>query len=62
MSGTRSQASGEILQTKSHGGVTEEKNHQIAHRRIVAGRGILRNRGRNNNSPATTQSKRAAVL
>jgi hypothetical protein len=31
----------------------EEKNEQIAHRRIVAGREILRNHGRNNNSPAT---------
>ena len=26
---------------------------EIAHRRMVAGRGILRNLGRNNNSPAT---------
>ena len=31
----------------------EEKNDQIAHRRIVAGRGILRNHPRNNNSPET---------
>jgi hypothetical protein len=31
----------------------DEKNDQIAHHRIVAGRGILRNLGRNNNSPAT---------
>jgi hypothetical protein len=31
----------------------DEKNGQIAHRRMVAGRGILRNLGRNNNSPAT---------
>src|SRR6516164_4451468 len=30
----------------------DEKNDQIAHHRIVAGRGILRNLGRNNNSPA----------
>jgi len=30
-----------------------EKNDQIAHHRIVAGRGILRNYGRNNNSPAS---------
>jgi hypothetical protein len=27
---------------------------EIAHRRMVAGRGILRNLGRNNNSPATS--------
>ena len=31
----------------------DEKNDQIAHHRIVAGRGIPRNLGRNNNSPAT---------
>jgi hypothetical protein len=31
-----------------------EQNDQIAHCRIVAGRGILRNLGRNNNSPATS--------
>jgi hypothetical protein len=31
----------------------DEKNDQIAHRRIVAGRKILRNHGRNNNSPET---------
>jgi hypothetical protein len=31
----------------------DEKNDQIAHHRIVAGRGIPRNYGRNNNSPAT---------
>jgi hypothetical protein len=31
----------------------DEKNDQIAHRRIVAGREILRNCGRNNNSPGT---------
>src|SRR6516165_2203240 len=31
----------------------DEKNDQIAHHRIVAGRGILRNLGRNNNSPVT---------
>ncbi len=31
----------------------DEKNHEMAHRRMVARRGILRNRGRNNNSPAT---------
>jgi hypothetical protein len=29
---------------------------EIAHRRMVAGRGILRNLGRNNNSPATRVS------
>jgi hypothetical protein len=32
---------------------TDEKNHQLAHRRIVARRAVLRNHGRNNNSPAT---------
>jgi hypothetical protein len=31
----------------------DEKNHQMAHRRMVMRRGILRNRGRNNNSPGT---------
>ena len=31
----------------------DEKNDQVAHRRMVAGWGILRNHGRNNNSPAT---------
>jgi hypothetical protein len=31
----------------------DEKNHQMAHRRMVARRGILRNHGRNNNSPPT---------
>jgi hypothetical protein len=31
----------------------DTKNDQIAHRRIVAGRDILRKYGRNNNSPAT---------
>jgi hypothetical protein len=31
----------------------DEKNDQTAHHRIAAGRGILRNHGRNNNSPAT---------
>src|SRR4029077_9131140 len=30
-----------------------EKNGRMAHRRMVAGRGILRNHGRINNSPAT---------
>src|SRR6266566_7908458 len=34
----------------------DEQNDQIAHRRIVAGRGIPRNHGRNNNSPATGRS------
>jgi hypothetical protein len=32
----------------------DEKNDQIAHHRIVAGRGIPRNYGRNNNSPASS--------
>jgi hypothetical protein len=31
----------------------DEKNDQIAHHRIVAGRGIPTNYGRNNNSPAS---------
>ena len=31
----------------------DEKNNKIAHRRIVAGRGIPRNHARINNSPAT---------
>jgi hypothetical protein len=31
----------------------DKKNNQIAHRRIVAGREILRKYGQNNNSPAT---------
>src|SRR5437667_11524172 len=31
----------------------DEENDQIAHRRIVSGRRILRNYWRNNNSPAT---------
>src|ERR1700739_239856 len=31
----------------------DEKNGKVAHQRIVAGRRILRNLGRNNNSPAT---------
>jgi hypothetical protein len=39
----------------------DEKNDQIAHRRIVAGREILMNYGRNNNSPETG-SLRIAIL
>ena len=35
------------------GDEVDEKNDQITHRRIVAGRRTLRNHGRNNNSPAT---------
>jgi hypothetical protein len=31
----------------------DEKNGQVEHRRMVAGRGILRNLGKNINSPAT---------
>ena len=31
----------------------DEKDHEIAHHRIVAGRRILRNLWRNNNSPVT---------
>jgi hypothetical protein len=39
----------------SHGGnEMDEENGKIAHQGIVAGRRILRNPGRNNNSPATT--------
>jgi hypothetical protein len=34
----------------------DEKNGEIAHRRMVVGGGILRNLGRNNNSPATGSS------
>jgi len=33
--------------------VVIDENPEIAHRRIVAGRGTLRNYGRNNNSPET---------
>jgi hypothetical protein len=43
----------------------DNKNGQIAHRRIVAGWEILRNYGRNNNSPGTgwmTRQLHAAVL
>src|SRR6266566_4841050 len=36
----------------------DKKNDQIAHRRIVAGREILRKYGRNNNSPATGELSR----
>jgi hypothetical protein len=35
----------------------DKKNNQIAHRRIVAGREILRKYGQNNNSPATSSSQ-----
>ena len=37
---------------------TDEKNQQMAHRRMVARRGIMRNHGRNNNSPATGRRRR----
>src|SRR5260370_10898390 len=40
-------------QTGHGGDQVDKKNDQIAHRRMVAGRGILRHHGRNNNSPAT---------
>jgi hypothetical protein len=40
-------------QPSQDGNEMDEKNGQLAHRRMVAGRGILRNLGRNNNSPAT---------
>ena len=39
----------------------DEKDEQIRHRRIVAGRGILRNHGRNNNSPATREIRAKAM-
>jgi len=40
-------------QPSQDGDEMDEKNGKIAHQRMVAGRRILRNRGRNNNSPAT---------
>jgi hypothetical protein len=40
-------------QASQDGNEMDEKNGQIAHRGMPAGRGILRNLGRNNNSPAT---------
>jgi hypothetical protein len=40
-------------QPSQDGNEMDEKNGQIAHRRMVARREILRNLGRNNNSPAT---------
>src|SRR6267378_4367967 len=40
----------------------DEKNHQMAHRRMVARRGILRNRGRNNNSPASGLRLLASII
>jgi ASPM-SPD-2-Hydin domain-containing protein len=39
-----------------------EKNGRMAHRRMVAGRGILRNHGRINNSPATATGHRTGTL
>jgi hypothetical protein len=45
-------------QPSQDGNEMDEKNGQIAHRRMVAGRGILRNLGRNNNSPATGARKK----
>jgi len=38
-----------------------EKNGRLAHRRMVAGQGILTYHGRNNNSPATGVSARAFI-
>jgi hypothetical protein len=35
----------------------DKKNDQIAHRKIAAGREILRKYGQNNNSPATADTK-----
>src|SRR6266478_895011 len=50
-------------QPSQDGNEMDEKNGQIAHQRIVAERRILRNLGRNNNSPATSISlRRHAVL
>src|SRR5260370_39003915 len=43
-------------QPSQDGDEMDEKNGKIAHQRIVAGRRILRNRGRNNISPATGYS------
>ena len=43
-------------QPSQDGDEMDEKNGQIAHQRIVAGRRILRNLGRNTNSPATRPS------
>jgi len=40
-------------QPGQRGDQVDNKNGQIAHRRIVAGWEILRNLGRNNNSPGT---------
>ncbi len=40
----------------------DEKNHEMAHRRMVARREILRDRGRNNNSPATRVNSRIIGL
>ena len=42
-------------QPSQGGEQVDEKNGQIAHRRMVAGREILSNHGRNSNSPATGQ-------
>jgi hypothetical protein len=39
----------------------DEKNHQMAHRSKVAGRGILRNHARINNSPTTSAKGRAGI-
>jgi hypothetical protein len=43
-------------QPSQDGNQMDEKNGQIAHRRMVAGRGILRNLGQNSNSPTTRQA------
>jgi len=43
-------------QPGQRGDQVDNKNGQIAHRRIVAGWEILRNHGRNNNSPCTGQN------
>ena len=48
-------------QPSQDGNEMDEKNGQIAHRRMVAGRGILRNLGRNNNSPATPRIRMEIV-
>jgi len=44
-------------QASQDGNEMDEKKGQIAHRRMVAGQGILRNLGRNNNSPDTAQKQ-----
>jgi hypothetical protein len=40
----------------------DKKNDQIAHRKIVAGREILRKYGQNNNSPATGRQEEKVTI